>query len=69
MGAEYVTETSVILNHLKQPSALEDITEFCHHGKASKLHISLLLFNGNCNLQSINMIFLITWDIDVVLEQ
>jgi len=69
MGAEDGIETSVILNHLRQSSASGDISEFCHHGKAPKLHISLLLFNGDCNLQSINMTFLITWDTDVVVER
>jgi len=68
-AAQYGTETLEILKHLRQPSASGDITQFCHHGKAAKLHISLLLFNEDCNLQSINMTFLITWDTDVVLER
>jgi hypothetical protein len=46
-----------------------DFTEFCDHGKYSKLHIPLLLFYGDCNLQSTKMMtYQITWDTDVVLE-
>ena len=66
METEFVTETGVVLNHRKQLSTPGDFNELFDHDKASKLHITLLLFYGECNLQSIKMTaYRITWDTDV----
>ena len=59
-------------SNLKPPKTALSLTRyhwFLSPSTVSKLQISLLLFNGDCNLQSINMTFLITWDVDVVLER